>query len=60
MERYEDREMDTKPLLCRLNLRHHWTWQTNEDGKRFRLCSRCGKDYPVADHPGEGTIPPVI
>ena len=35
------------PLLCRLNLRHHWHYVTNpEDNHRFRPCARCGKDDP--------------
>jgi hypothetical protein len=39
------------PLLCRLNLRHHWHYVTNpEDGHRFRACSRCGKDDPRIGH----------
>ena len=37
----------TIPLLCRLNLRHHWHYVTNpEDRTRSRRCSRCGKDDP--------------
>jgi hypothetical protein len=37
----------TIPLLCRLNLRHHWHYVTNpEDGTRSRVCARCGKDDP--------------
>ena len=37
-----------KPLLCRLNLRHHWVTRSSEDGSaRFRACSRCGKEFVV-------------
>ena len=36
-----------KPLLCRLNLRHHWGFVMNpEDNHRSRVCVRCGKDDP--------------
>ena len=34
----------TIALLCRLNLRHHWHWESTDDGTRFRRCTRCGKD----------------
>lgn len=37
-----------KPLLCRLNLRHHWVTSSTEDGSaRFRACSRCGKEFAI-------------
>jgi hypothetical protein len=37
----------TIPLLCRLNLRHHWVYVTNpEDNHRYRRCGHCGKDDP--------------
>jgi hypothetical protein len=42
----------TIPLLCRLNLRHHWRTETTEDGGRFRRCARCGKDNPRLGDPG--------
>jgi len=33
------------PLLCRLNLHHHWHYENNpEDNHRYRRCARCGKD----------------
>ncbi len=35
-----------KPLLCRVNLHHHWKWSTTEDGARYRQCALCGKDHP--------------
>ena len=35
----------SKPLLCRLNLRHHWHAESTDDGRRFRRCTRCGKVY---------------
>jgi hypothetical protein len=35
-----------KPFLCRLNLHHHWTWGTTDDGVRYRQCALCGKDHP--------------
>ena len=35
------------PLLCRLNLRHHWHAVTNpEDNHRYTRCVQCGKDSP--------------
>jgi hypothetical protein len=41
------------PLLCRLNLRHHWYTETNpEDGTRSKRCARCGKDE--SEHVGGG------
>jgi hypothetical protein len=42
----------TIPLLCRLNLRHHWHTETNEDGGRYRRCTRCGKDDPRLGNSG--------
>jgi hypothetical protein len=33
-----------KPLLCRLNVKHHWAMESTADGGRFRRCTRCGKD----------------
>ena len=38
-----------RPLLCLLNLRHRWHQASTEDGERFTVCSRCGKDFPVRD-----------
>ena len=34
----------TVPLLCRLGLKHHWHWESTEDGQRYECCARCGKD----------------
>ena len=36
----------TIPLLCRLNLRHHWHTEFTEDNQRYARCLRCGKDDP--------------
>lgn len=50
-----------KPLLCRLNLRHHWAWQYNPGGERYRRCTRCGKD-DMGDAPRatkEHRLPPM-
>ena len=42
-----------EPLLCRLNLRHHWHYVTNpEDRTRSRVCARCGKDDPRLGNAG--------
>jgi hypothetical protein len=35
-----------KPLLCRLNLHHHWLAERSPDGEWYRRCSKCGKDDP--------------
>ncbi len=32
------------PLLCQLNLHHHWRWHSTDDGARYRQCVRCDKD----------------
>src|SRR5919199_492618 len=32
-----------RPLLCRLNLWHHWQGGSTEDGGRYLYCSRCEK-----------------
>ena len=34
----------SKPLLCRLNIRHHWEWQISPDGGRYERCTKCGED----------------
>ena len=40
------------PLLCQLNLRHHWHYETNpDDNHRYRRCVRCGKDDPRLGNP---------
>ncbi|MEN2741440.1 hypothetical protein ABCS02_26960 [Microbacterium sp. X-17] len=33
-----------KPLLCRLNLHHHWHLESTPDGGRYMRCTKCGKD----------------
>jgi hypothetical protein len=41
------------PLLCRLNLRHHWHYVLNpEDNHRYRQCALCGKDDPRLGNAG--------
>src|SRR6478752_4876599 len=35
-----------KPLLCRLNVHHHWLAERSPDGEWYRRCSKCGKDDP--------------
>ena len=41
------------PLLCRLNIRHHWHYETNpEDNHRYSRCDRCGKDNPRLGNSG--------
>jgi hypothetical protein len=38
-----------KPLLCLLNVRHHWHEESTPDGERYVRCTKCGKDkdeYP--------------
>ena len=35
------------PLLCQLNIRHHWHYETKpEDNHGYSRCARCGKDNP--------------
>jgi hypothetical protein len=38
------KNVPTRPLSCRLNLRHHWRRYFTEDGDRYQACARCGKD----------------
>jgi hypothetical protein len=33
----------SRPLLCRLNLRHHWQRGNTDDGGLYTYCSRCDK-----------------
>ena len=33
-----------RPILCRLNLHHHWHAESTSDGTRYLRCTRCGKD----------------
>ena len=43
-----------RPLLCRLDLRHHWQRGQTEDGGRYMYCTRCekvrdqGRPTPIA------------
>ena len=32
------------PLLCALNLKHAWVIRSTEDGSRYRVCRRCGRE----------------
>ena len=48
----------TRPLLCRLNLHHRWTWQYNPAGEVYRRCRRCGKDH-MGDRPSAGHERPL-
>jgi uncharacterized membrane protein len=34
----------TKPVLCRVNLRHRWEWAHTPDGERYVRCARCHKE----------------
>lgn len=42
-----------KNLMCKLNLGHDWHVEHNEDGSRYRRCTRCGK-YDDGGDPGGG------
>ncbi|MHA3835263.1 hypothetical protein ACXR8F_06005 [Terrabacter sp. AAH1] len=33
------------PVMCRMNLHHVWVTRHTSDGKLYRACSRCGKEY---------------
>jgi hypothetical protein len=47
------------PLLCRLNLHHHWKLQRNSStGEAYYRCTRCGKDH-MGDPRGPNKIHPV-
>jgi len=41
------------PLGCRINTRHVWATTHTPDGKLYRACARCGKEY-VPMGPGSG------
>jgi hypothetical protein len=43
-----------RPLMCRLNLHHHWRKATTDDGSRFLQCSSCGKDDHWVNGPMDG------
>lgn len=46
-----------RPMMCRLNLHHHWRRYSTEDGgNRYWACDRCGKDRLTS----EGGGPPPI
>ena len=34
----------SRPLLCLLNIHHHWQAESTSDGSRYLRCTRCGKD----------------
>jgi hypothetical protein len=34
-----------RPLLCRLNLHHHWQTGFTDDGGRYTYCAKCGKIF---------------
>jgi hypothetical protein len=50
----------SKPLMCLLNVRHHWAVESGPDGERYERCTKCGKDrmdYPWGVDPnGSNTI----
>ena len=33
-----------RPLLCALNLKHDWLTRSTDDGGRYRVCRRCGRE----------------
>ncbi|WP_247048733.1 DUF1660 family phage protein [Arthrobacter rhizosphaerae] len=45
-----------KFLLCKTNLGHKWHVESNEDGDRYRRCTRCGK-YDDRDSDGRWPVP---
>jgi hypothetical protein len=49
------KKVSTRPLSCRLNLRHQWRTYFTEDGARYQACAKCGKDKPSA-----GIPPPIL
>ena len=45
-----------KPLLCRLNIHHHWRVEHAPEGGNYRRCTKCGKDDPggfIEGRPGD-------
>jgi hypothetical protein len=42
----------SKPLLCRMNVHHHWETARTRDGARFERCARCLKERPDSLKPG--------
>ncbi len=42
-----------RPLLCALNLKHAWVIRSSDDGHRYRVCRRCGRENNPT-----GTLPP--
>jgi hypothetical protein len=40
------KKVSTRPLRCRLNLRHQWRRYFTEDGGRYKACATCGKELP--------------
>jgi len=40
------KKVSTRPLSCRLNLRHQWRRYFTEDGARYLACAKCGKELP--------------
>jgi len=36
--------LQSKPLLCLLNVRHHWETLSADDDSRYERCTKCGKD----------------
>lgn len=61
----EEMDMHRKPLMCRLNIRHAWRWDSTEDGARYEHCAKCGRDrsdFPEDGGPsliGRGTMMPM-
>ena len=45
-----------RPILCRLNLHHHWHTEFTSDGARYQRCTRCGKDETGPTGTGKGDI----
>ena len=43
-----------KPLLCLLNIKHHWMPQHNDEGTRYERCAACGKDRSDYNWPRSG------
>ena len=50
--------MSERPMLCILNLRHHWQTELTEDGRPYRKCSRCGKEPKEIPPPAHGVPRP--
>jgi len=46
----EGRGFPAPPRSCLWGVHHRWRFAWTEDGRRFRVCERCGLDDPRSGH----------